>query len=133
MADRLAPYGAFNFIVSFDGDDQVFGGFSDISGLSTEMVMAEYRAGNEKQNHVRKIPGLHKVSEVTGKRGIVSSVVLWEWITQTRNEGIKAQRQVSISLLDESHNVVQKWTLSGVVPMKYTGPTLAAKASTDVA
>lgn len=28
---------------------------------------------------------------------------------------------------------MQKWTLGNVVPMKYTGPTLAAKGGGDVA
>lgn len=132
MVDRLAPYGSFNFIVKFDGSE-VFGGFSDASGLSTEFVMAEYRAGNEAENHVRKVPGLHKTGDVTLKRGIVNSAELWAWIAQTRTQGIKAQRQVSITLLDEARNPVQAWTLRGAVPMKYTGPTFAAKAGTDVA
>ena len=34
---------------------------------------------------------------------------------------------------DEAGTPVQKWTLGGVAPMKYTGPTLAAKGGGDVA
>ena len=72
MANRDTPYGAFNFTVSFDGGE-TFGGFSDVSGIGTELTVAEYRNGNEKENHVRKVPGVHKVSDVTLKRGIVDS------------------------------------------------------------
>jgi phage tail-like protein len=129
---RTAPYGAFNYTVEFDAQE-VFGGFSDVSGLGTEMTIAEYRAGNDPENHVRKVPGLHKVSDVTLKRGIINSKTLWEWISQVRREGVVAQKQVSITLFDEARNPVQKWILQGVIPMKYTGPTLAAKGGTDVA
>jgi phage tail-like protein len=82
---------------------------------------------------VRKVPGIHKVSDVTLKRGIVNSSDLWTWISQTRNEGVAAKRTIVITLRDEAGNPVQKWTLGNVVPMKYTGPTLAAKGGGDVA
>src|SRR5262245_61800455 len=132
MADRSAPYGAFNYIVSFDGN-QIFGGFSDVSGIGSEIKIAEYRNGNEVENHVRKVPGTHTVSETTLKRGIVKSNDVWDWIRETRTLGPAAQRTVTIQLLDESHAPVQRWVLRGVVPTKYTGPTLAGKGGGDVA
>jgi phage tail-like protein len=133
MANRTTPYGAFNFTVSFDGSEEPFGGFSDVSGIGTEVTMAEYRFGNDKENHVRKVAGVHKVSDVTFKRGILNSKTLFDWIAETRTNGPDAQRSVTITLLDESHKPVQSWVLRGVVPMKYTGPTLAAKGGGDVA
>jgi phage tail-like protein len=136
MADRTTPYGAFNFLVNLNGpvgETQPLGGFSDVSGLSTETKMAEYRNGNDLPNHVRKIPGIHTVGDVTLKRGVVNSRDLWDWITQTRTQGIAAKRSVVITLRDESGKPVEKWSLGGVVPMKYTGPTLAAKGGGDVA
>lgn len=136
MADRTAPYGAFNFTVNLNGPngpDTPLGGFSDVSGIGTELTLAEYRNGNEKENHVRKIPGVHKVSDVTLKRGIVSSEDLWDWIKQVQREGTKGQRTVSITMKDEAGEDVQTWVLRNVVPMKYTGPTLAAKGGGDVA
>lgn len=129
---RTAPYGSFNYTVEFDSQE-VFGGFSDISGLGTEITIAEYRNGNDSENHVRKIPGIHKVSDVTLKRGIINSKTVWDWISLVRREGVGGQKQVSITLFDEARNPVQKWILRGVIPMKYTGPTLAAKGGTDVA
>jgi phage tail-like protein len=133
---RETPYGAFNFLVNLNGpvgEDQPLGGFSDVSGLSTELTMAEYRNGNDRPNHVRKIPGVHKVGDVTLKRGVVNSSDLWSWITDTQLRGIEAKRTVTITLRDEAGTPVQRWTLGRVVPMKYTGPTLAAKGGGDVA
>ena len=132
MANRTAPYGAFNYTVSFDGGE-TFGGFSDVSGISTEITMAEYRNGNEKENHVRKIPGVHKTGDVTAKRGIINSKTLWDWIKEARISGPAAQKTVTIQLLDEAQSPVQSWVLRGTIPMKYTGPTLAGKGGGDVA
>jgi len=128
---RQTPYGAFNFLVEIDG--QEFGGFSDVSGLSSDITVAEYRNGNDRVNHVRKVPGMHKVSDVTLKRGIVNSTDLWAWVTQTRTASVGAQRAVTVTLLDEARNAVQRWLLRGVIPMKYSGPSLAAKGGGDVA
>jgi phage tail-like protein len=136
MPDRTTPYGAFNFLVNLNGpigEDQPLGGFSDVSGLSAEITIAEYRNGNDRPNHVRKVAGIHKVGDVTLKRGLVNSTDLWEWITQTQLQSVAAKRTVVITLQDEGGNPVQKWTLGGVLPMKYTGPTLAAKGGGDVA
>lgn len=132
MADRNAPYGAFNYLVNFDGGD-LFGGFSDVSGIGSEVKIAEYRNGNEKENHVRKVPGTHTVADTTLKRGIVNSKLLWEWMRKTRTDGPAAQKTVTITLLDEAHKPVQSWVLRGAIPMKYTGPTLAGKGGGDVA
>ncbi|MNT95879.1 T4-like virus tail tube protein gp19 [compost metagenome] len=40
---------------------------------------------------------------------------------------------MTVTLLDEAHGPVQTWVLRGVIPMKYTGPTLAGKGGGDVA
>lgn len=133
MPDRASPYGAFNFLVKFNGSEE-FGGFSDVSGINSEITVAEYRAGADPVNHVRKIPGLHKIGDVTLKRGIVKSATLWAWISDVRTRGIAGRKAtVSITLLDETRAPVQTWTLRDVTPLKYTGPTLAAKGSGDVA
>ena len=133
MADaRDVPYPNFNFIVSFDGDE-TFGGFSDVSGIQTELTMAEYRNGNDPFNHVRKIQGVHKVGDVTCKRGLVESGTIWAWVDQARVGGPSAKKTVTVRLRDEAGETVQTWTLERVLPMKWTGPTLAGKGGGDVA
>src|SRR3954462_14854372 len=133
MADeRTNPYGAFNFEVSFDGT--AFGGFSDVSGLTNEFTMAEYREGKDLENHTRKIPGIFKAGDVTLKRGIIKSSDIYGWVEDVRRRGpLGKKKQVVIKLLDEARNPVQSWTLFDVTPMKFTGPTLAAKGGGDVA
>jgi phage tail-like protein len=132
MATRPTPYGAFNFEISFAGD--TWGGFSDVSGLTTEFTMAEYREGTDEENHVRKVPGIYKAGDVTLKRGIVSTQVLWQWVEDVRRKGVLGRKPfVTIKLLDEARKPVQSWQLVNVTPMKLTGPTLAAKGGGDVA
>ncbi len=132
MATRTTPYGAFNFTVSFDGSES-FGGFSDVSGIGNEIAIAEYRFGNDPENHVRKAAGITKCDDVTLKRGILDSTTLFTWMDAARTQGPAAQKTVKITLQDEAQHVVQSWLLRGAVPMKYTGPTLAAKGGGDVA
>lgn len=134
--DRTTPYGNYNYLVDLKGKfdaDHPLGGFSDVSGLGTELTVSEYRNGNDAENHVRKVPGIHKVSDVTLKRGLVNSADLWEWIEEVRLHGVLKQRQVVITLNDEAGEKVQSWTLQGCIPLKYTGPTLAGKGGGDVA
>jgi len=130
---RTSPYSAFNFLVEFNGQD-IAAGFSEVTGLGAEITMAEYRNGNDRENHVRKIPNINKVSDVTLKRGIIKSKDLWDWINVTRREGWKAQRNVTVTMMDEANeNTVMRWTLQNAVPIKYTGPSLNAKGGSDVA
>jgi phage tail-like protein len=136
MPNRTAPLPAYNYTVNLNGPrspNKLLGGFSDVSGLETDIHISEYRDGNEAEPHVRKIPGSYKVGDVTLKRGVVDSSDLWDWITATRTTGVAAQRDVVITLLDEAGNPVQQWKLRSVVPMKYTGPTLAGKGGGEVA
>ncbi|WP_370034233.1 phage tail protein [Qipengyuania mesophila] len=135
MATRETPYGAYNFLVEMnDGtsSDSALGGFSDVSGIGTENSLIEYRQGNDKENRVRKLPGLHKTSDVTLKRGLMGMRNFWEWIEATRTSP-KTARNLSITLNDEQGNAVMRWKLINARPMKWTGPTLAAKGGSDVA
>lgn len=135
MGSRTAPLPVYNYLVDIGGRDpqKLLGGFSDVSGLETDIHMSEYRDGNEAEPHVRKIPGSHKVGDVTLKRGVVDSSDLWAWITDARVNGVLAQRDVVITQLDEAGNPVQQYKLRNVIPMKYTGPTFAGKGGGEVA
>ena len=135
MPTRDTPYGAYNFLVELnDGSatTATIGGFSDVSGIGTETTLMEYRQGNDKVNRVRKIPGLHKASDVTLKRGIMGLTNFWEWVNITRTDPT-FKRNVKITLNDEKGTPVIAWNLINARPMKWTGPTLAGKGGSDVA
>jgi phage tail-like protein len=135
---RDNPYGAFNFQVTVDrfGGDatSVRAGFQEISGLGMEVTEAEYRNGNEKENHVRKMNGIYKATDVTLKRGIVGWTDFFDWIKDVREGKQNVRSNVTIELMDEAHaGVVMTWTLRNAKPKSYKGPTPNAKGGTDVA
>jgi phage tail-like protein len=136
MADRTTPYLAFNFTVALQAGSgtDVVGGFSDVSGLHTEITVAEYRNGNALENHTTKLPSVTKAGDVTLKRGVIKNTDITDWIEQVRTTGVAGKRDsVVITLLDEQRQSVASWTLRSVMPIKWTGPTLAAKGGADVA
>jgi phage tail-like protein len=129
---RENPYSAFNFLVSLGGDQgdgsegSIIGGFSDVSGLGTEINYAEYRNGNDRFNTARKVAGVYKQDDVTLKRGLVGSADLFQWVKAVR-DGKHDRRQVTITLLDEARQPVASWVLRNAQPKKWSGPTLASK------
>ena len=135
MATRPNPYGAFNFMVKLGnagGEDQVAGGFSDVSGLGNEVKFSEYRNGNDKANHVRKIANVNSTDDVTLKRGLIGDLRLFAWLKATR-DGDHQPQTVVITMLDERRSPVCSWTLLSAQPKKWVGPTLAAKGGGEVA
>lgn len=133
MAERENPYGAFNFVVDLgDGVEGVAAGFSDVSGLSTEIVYAEYRNGNDKTNHVRKVPTLTTTSDVVLRRGVIGDRRLFDWLRSVR-DGTPEPRDMTVSLLDDAREVVSTWRLIGAQPKRWVGPRLAAGGAGEVA
>lgn len=134
---RDNPYGAFNFRVTatrFGGAETIRAGFQEVSGLGIESTVAEYRNGNDPENHVRKINGVYKVTDVTFKRGLIGSDDFFRWLKDVREGAQSVLDQVSIELMAEDHSgPVMTWRLKNARPIKYTGPTLNAKGGTDVA
>jgi len=107
------PYSQFNFLVDFGTAHGPHAGFQEFS-------------------HIDKITGLNKATDVTMKRGVISSSTLQDWLDDIRKKHKRAQRNVKVTLQDERNRAVQTWTLLGSVIVKHTGPPLNAKG-TDVA
>ena len=132
---RDRPYAQFNFLVDLgtgttDGPEA---GFQECSEISMSVDVIEYRNGNEKENHPRKLTGLQRVSDVTLKRGIIGSLNLYTWLDQIRNGDAAAFRTVVIHLQNEDHTAnVMTWKLLRARIIKHTSGPLNAKG-TDVA
>ena len=133
---RNNPYSSFNFLVDLGTGDteSIKAGFQEVSGLNIEVTVHDYRNGNDKTNHVRKVSGMYKVGDITLKRGLIGELDLYQWILDVRNGNQNAARNITISQQDESRNgPVYTWRLSNVRPMRYNGPALNAKSGSDVA
>jgi phage tail-like protein len=132
---RDRPYVQFNFLVDLGTGvtDGPQAGFQECSNIGMEVTVAEYRAGNMKENSVQKITGINKATDVTLKRGVIGSLDLYQWLDQIRNGDQNAFRTITIQLQNEDHTqVVQTWKLlRGRITKHVSGP-LNAKG-TDVA
>jgi phage tail-like protein len=132
---RDRPYAQFNFLVDLgtgetDGPEA---GFQECSQIGMSVDVIEYRNGNEKENHARKITGLNRVADVTLKRGIIGSLNLSQWLNQIRNGDQAGLRNVAIHLQNEDHTqIVITWKLLRARIVKHTSGPLNAKG-TDVA
>ena len=132
---RDRPYTQFNFLVDLGvgATDGPKAGFQEVSGIGMEVTIAEYRAGNSKENSVIKITGLNKCTDVTMKRGIIGSLDLYQWLDQIRNGDQQALRTVTVQLQNEDHTeIVQTWKLLRARIIKHSSGPLNAKG-TDVA
>src|SRR6478735_9497972 len=118
----MYPMTTLHFTVSW-GDRQQTSSFSEVSGLTMEAEVVEYRGGADPQFSTRKQPGLRKFSNVTLKRGIAPTEAgngLFEWYNSI-TIGAVERRDVTVSLLNE-----ERW------PVMIEGPGLKA-TGTDVA
>lgn len=123
---REDPYGQYNFVVDLgDGEEAAF---AEVSRLVSERAVAEYRDGSDKAGHVRKIPGLTRVTDVTLTRGITGSLRLFSWFGQSRDVPA-LPRTVTITLLDEARQPVLSWRLLGAFPVRIEAGPLSADAN----
>ncbi|WP_206046750.1 phage tail protein [Mangrovimicrobium sediminis] len=120
---RFDPYRAFNFVV--DIDNIAVASFSEVAGLTAEGDPVEYREGADAENHVRKLPGLRKYTNLTFKRGYTRDDTLWRWYTNIAN-GQNDRRSITITLLDEAHAPVMRWYAFGAFINKIEGPSFNA-------
>jgi phage tail-like protein len=129
---RERPYAQFNFLVDL-GTGTTEGpeaGFQECSEIGMSVDVIEYRNGNEKENAVRKLTGLARVSDVTFRRGIIGSLNLYQWLDQIRNGDAAAYRTVQIHLMNEDHTAtVLTWKLHRARIVKHVSGPLNAKSS----
>ena len=118
--ERTDPYRAFNFLVDIDSTEVA--GFSEVAGLTAEGDPVEYREGADPENHVRKLTGLRKYTNLTFKRGFTKDDTLWSWFTQIAN-GVDDRRAITITLRDEAHVPVIRWNAEGAWINKIEGPS----------
>jgi phage tail-like protein len=121
MAARNDPYKNFKFRVEIAG--LTVAGFKECSGLSSEVGCIEYREGGDFA--VRKLPGLHKVGDITLKRGVTKSGELQDWHKNIVN-GVADRRDGVVILLDDDMTPVVRWKFFNAFPRKWEGPHLNA-------
>jgi phage tail-like protein len=122
-----APLPKFQFSVRL-GDGNA-AKFQEVSGSDSEGLRVDYRHGNSPSFYPIKMPGLHKVGDVTLRRGVVAAGTdLWNWLNEIKTNTLK-RRAVAIDLLDEAGAPKMVWTLNNAWPRKFTGPDLKTEGN----
>src|ERR1700737_4953049 len=120
------PLRGFKFKVQIDGITKA--GFREVSGLDAGTDAVDYREGDGE--HMRKLAGLQKFSNITLKRGITTDQDLWKWRSTIMDGKIKDNRKNGqIILLDDERKEAAEWTFTDGWPTKWTGPTFNATAN----
>ena len=125
--DNVWPLIKFYFTV--DWGDQSGLGFQEVTGLSTEAQVVEYRHSNNPLFSTIKMPGIKKFGNITFKKGMFKGdSVFWTAFSQISMNTVKRETVV-IKLLDESGAPVMTWTLNNAFPCKITGTDMKSDSN----
>jgi phage tail-like protein len=114
---RHDPLRNFRFRLEIDGLQTA--GFSAVSIDPTTTDVIAYREGTD-PSHVRKLSGLTRYGNVTLKRGVTTSLELYNWHKQIVSGQLATTRkQVAIVVQDEAGADVARYVVSEAWPIKY--------------
>jgi phage tail-like protein len=109
------PLPKFHFRVEWGGSKI---GFTEVTGLDFQVEPIEYREGSSPEYHKIKMPGMHKFSNITLKRGTFSGdIEFYKWMKTISLTKVE-RRDITISLLNESHEPVMSWSIKNAFPIK---------------
>ncbi|CAM4329726.1 phage tail protein [Zobellia roscoffensis] len=92
-------------------------GFTEVTGLDIEQEVLEYRDGASPKDAPIKIPGLRRYSNIILKRGVFKSDnEYYEWLNTIQLNSVE-KRDITISLLNESHEPVVVWVVKSAWPI----------------
>ncbi len=120
------PLPKFHFVVQWGGTRI---GFTEVTGLEVTTEKIEYRDGASKEYHKVRMPGMQTFGDLTLKRGIFAAdneFYAW-WNTVALNT--IERRDITISLLNESHDPVVVWKVKNAWPTKVTSTDLNASGN----
>jgi len=122
---RLDPFLNFSFFVEIEG--LLVGGFSEVTGLESEIEVTAYREGGQNE-YIHQLPGPTRYPQnIVLKHGLTINGLLWDWY-QSVTQGVIQRKNGTIYLLDTSWIPVVQWDFRAAYPVKWTGPELRAES-----
>lgn len=120
------PLPKFHFEVQWGGTRI---GFTEVTGLEVTTEKIEYRDGASKEYHKVKMPGMQTFGDLTLKRGIFAADnEFYAWWNSVSLNTVE-RRDITISLLNESHEPVVVWKVKNAWPSKVTSTDLNASGN----
>ncbi|WP_437983205.1 phage tail protein [Sorangium sp. So ce117] len=126
------PLPAFRYSVvlgstSLGGLVSAVGGFSECSGIELQTDVYEYAEGGV-NDYVHRLPTRTKPSDIVLKRGLILTSDLWDWI-EAVSEGRYKRKDGIIIVKSATGLPTQAWAFTRGLPIKWSGPALAASRS----
>lgn len=135
----LGPLPAFNFYIALIEDSNpllaaasvasafLLGGFSECSGLESEIKVEEVLAGGQ-NDRVFRFPGRAAFPNTVLSRGVGFGEDLYLWHEEfLKGEG--KRRNGLIFLANETRIPIKCWTFERGIPVKWSGPAFNAGTS----
>jgi phage tail-like protein len=120
------PLPKFHYQVEWGGSRI---GFTEVTGLTVETEIIEYREGSNREYSKLKMPGMQKFGNITLKRGTFQGDnQYYEWWRTVSLNTIE-RRDVTISLLNEKHEPVMVWKVKNAWPVKVQSADLKSDAN----
>ncbi|MGO9272721.1 MAG: phage tail protein [Terriglobia bacterium] len=125
-AERKDPLLGYNFAVEVEG--LVAGGFSEVSGLQTEIEVQEYREGGVNEYVLKRAGPTKYASNLVLKKGVTDVRTLWKWYWDVAHGKIE-RKNVSVLLMDSTGQEKLRWNFQQAFPVKWVGPDLKGAAA----
>jgi len=120
------PLPKFHYQVQWGGSRL---GFTEVTGLTIENELIEYREGNSPEYSKIKMPGMRKYGNITLKRGsFKGDNEFYNWLNTTTLSNIQ-RRDLTVSLLNENHEPVIVWKIKNAWPVKLQSADLKSDAN----
>jgi len=120
------PALGLRFQVTIDGHGTL-GNWQKCEGLNVEYDVHEHREGGQ-NGFVHRLPGRAKYQNIRLTRPVdPASAQVAAWVASVQSTVVR--RTAQIAVLDAAGSVVTAWSLMGVFPVRWSGPTLDVGAS----
>jgi phage tail-like protein len=135
----LGPLPAFNFYIALIEDSNpllaaasvasafLLGGFTECSGLESEIKVEEVLAGGQ-NDRVHRFPGRAAFPNIVLSRGVGFGEDLYLW-HEDYLKGEGKRRNGLVFLANELRVPIKCWTFERGIPIKWSGPALVAGSS----
>ena len=125
MADREDPLVAFKFGLEIEG--KLSGFFTSVNGIGSESEVIEHKIVNPDTGEtiIQKLPGRMAWTDITLKRGVTSSIDIWEWRQQVVDGKVDdARTNCSVTAYNQANEEIARWNLDNAWPSKVVGPEM---------
>lgn len=126
---REDPLLTFSFALDISG--QVAGFFTEVSGLGSEHEIVEHKMISPTGKEVVvKIPGRLKWGDIVLKRGITTSMDMWEWRKKVESGKVDDARvNGSVIMYNQEGVECARWDFFNGWPSKISGPSPKADSN----